>query len=141
MKVIHTIKELQAELSALKAQGKMVGLVPTMGALHAGHASLVKRSVAENDRQRNSQSRNDNADGTADFRITQTGNGTDGHQFYAHKGLTEAYNDKIKQKPSVITKADLLPNPGKQPTSLPSFPNTEFIIPYSESNDKLNYPT
>lgn len=49
MKVIHTIKELQAELSALKAQGKMVGLVPTMGALHAGHASLVKRSVAEND--------------------------------------------------------------------------------------------
>ena len=49
MKVIHTIKELQAELSALKAQGKTVGLVPTMGALHDGHASLVKRSVAEND--------------------------------------------------------------------------------------------
>ncbi len=49
MKIIHTISELQAELSALKAQGKMVGLVPTMGALHAGHASLVERSVAEND--------------------------------------------------------------------------------------------
>ena len=49
MKIIHTVKDLQAELSALRAQGKKVGLVPTMGALHAGHASLVKRCVAEND--------------------------------------------------------------------------------------------
>ena len=49
MKVIHTIKDLQAELSVLKAQGKKVGLVPTMGALHAGHASLVKRRVNENE--------------------------------------------------------------------------------------------
>lgn len=49
MKVIHTIKDLQADLSVLKGQGKKVGLVPTMGALHAGHASLVERSVSEND--------------------------------------------------------------------------------------------
>ena len=46
--VIHTIKDLQAELTVLRAQGKKVGLVPTMGALHVGHASLVKRSVSEN---------------------------------------------------------------------------------------------
>lgn len=49
MEIVHTIKDLQAALAALRAQGKMVGLVPTMGALHAGHASLVKRCVAEND--------------------------------------------------------------------------------------------
>lgn len=49
MKIIQTIKELQAELSALKAMGQTVGFVPTMGALHAGHASLVERCVAEND--------------------------------------------------------------------------------------------
>ena len=48
MKVIHTIKDLQAELTVLRAQGKKVGLVPTMGALHVGHASLVKRSVSGN---------------------------------------------------------------------------------------------
>ena len=49
MEIVHTIKDLQAGLSAMRAQGKKVGLVPTMGALHAGHASLVKRCVAEND--------------------------------------------------------------------------------------------
>lgn len=49
MKLIRTIKELKAELDACKRQGEQTGLVPTMGALHAGHASLVKRSVAEND--------------------------------------------------------------------------------------------
>lgn len=49
MKTVHTINALQDELNALRQQGKSVGLVPTMGALHAGHASLVKRSVAEND--------------------------------------------------------------------------------------------
>lgn len=49
MKVIKTVKELQTEIAAMKKSGLSVGLVPTMGALHAGHISLVKRSVEEND--------------------------------------------------------------------------------------------
>ncbi len=48
MKVIHTVKDLQAELQACKDKKMTIGLVPTMGALHAGHISLVNRSVAEN---------------------------------------------------------------------------------------------
>ena len=49
MKVVHTVSELKANLAAFRAEGKSVGLVPTMGALHEGHASLVRRSVSEND--------------------------------------------------------------------------------------------
>lgn len=49
MKLVQTIQELRTELDALRKEGKTIGLVPTMGALHAGHASLVKRAVAEND--------------------------------------------------------------------------------------------
>ena len=49
MKRILTIASLQAELDAARKEGRTIGLVPTMGALHEGHASLVRRSVAEND--------------------------------------------------------------------------------------------
>ena len=49
MKLLYTIQELQAELSTVRKEGKKIGLVPTMGALHQGHASLVKHSVSEND--------------------------------------------------------------------------------------------
>ena len=48
MKVFQTIVELQNELFQVRKEGKEIGLVPTMGALHEGHASLVERSVKEN---------------------------------------------------------------------------------------------
>lgn len=49
MKVIRSVKELSQLTEALRSEGKSIGLVPTMGALHAGHRSLVDRSVKEND--------------------------------------------------------------------------------------------
>lgn len=49
MQIITTKKELQAAVQACKSANKTIGLVPTMGALHEGHASLVRRAVSEND--------------------------------------------------------------------------------------------
>lgn len=49
MKVFHKIVDLQNALFDDRKKGKNVGFVPTMGALHEGHASLVRHSVEEND--------------------------------------------------------------------------------------------
>lgn len=49
MQIITTKADLQAAVKACKQAGQTIGLVPTMGALHEGHASLVRRAVAEND--------------------------------------------------------------------------------------------
>jgi pantoate--beta-alanine ligase len=49
MEIINNIKDLKERLSTERLNGKCIGFVPTMGALHDGHISLVKRCKEEND--------------------------------------------------------------------------------------------
>jgi pantoate--beta-alanine ligase len=50
MKITSTIKEVRENVKLWRSEGLSVGLVPTMGYLHEGHQSLIKRAVKENDR-------------------------------------------------------------------------------------------
>jgi pantoate--beta-alanine ligase len=49
MKILKTIAETKKELAVLKKNGQSLGFVPTMGALHAGHISLIRKCRDEND--------------------------------------------------------------------------------------------
>ena len=50
MQIIKTVEELRPIIQEWRSQGLSVGLVPTMGYLHAGHKSLIVKAVSENDR-------------------------------------------------------------------------------------------
>lgn len=49
MKVLRTVGELRQAMESHRNAGQTIGLVPTMGALHAGHLSLMERSCRDND--------------------------------------------------------------------------------------------
>lgn len=116
MKIIRTITEMQEQMQKLKSEGKSIGYVPTMGFLHEGHISLMKRARPENDVVVLSIFVNPLQFGPAedldayprdferDHRIAEE----QGVDFIFYPSAEEMYPDKASVKVSVVDRTDVL---------------------------------
>ncbi len=113
MNIFKTIADIKQALSKLRNEGKSIGFVPTMGALHHGHLSLIQQSKAEND-------------------ITVCSIFVNPIQFNNKKDL-EKYPNQITNDIQMLTDegCDFLFNPGVE-EMYPVADNSEFNFGYLE---------
>ena len=111
MMIVRTLTDLRSVVKTWKAQGLRVGFVPTMGALHAGHLSLIDRSATECDRT------------VASIFVNPT-------QFAAHEDLGSYPRDETRD-------TDLLADHG---CDLAYCPDVETMYPSGEET-RVSVPT
>jgi pantoate--beta-alanine ligase len=116
MKIISTIQEMQEQVQRLKSEGKTIGYVPTMGFLHEGHVSLMKRARPVNDVVVVSIFVNPLQFGPTedldayprDFEHDHKVAEAEGVDFIFYPSVEEMYPDKASVKVSVVDRTNVL---------------------------------